>query len=186
MSHRKPAERIVEKHVLWSIGAGLVPIPLLDIAAVSGIQLDMLKQLATLYEVTYTEQEGKVWVTALTGSLAARLAANVLKLVPGIGSILGGISMSVMSGASTWALGQVAIEQLEAHGTFLGMDLDSAKQAYDEAFEKGKKVVSEMKDKKDESKDVFEKLEKLGALRDKGIISEEDFQTKKQQLLEAL
>ncbi|MCB0572184.1 MAG: DUF697 domain-containing protein, partial [Phaeodactylibacter sp.] len=43
------AQEIVKNHVLISMGAGLVPIPILDIAAVTAVQLDMVKNLAQLY-----------------------------------------------------------------------------------------------------------------------------------------
>src|SRR5262249_48329688 len=100
----KETDRIINEHIIWSMGAGLVPVPLLDIAAVSAIQLDMLKQLSTHYGVKYTESEGKVFLSALTGSIFAKLAANAIKLIPGIGSVIGGISMAVLSGGSTYAL----------------------------------------------------------------------------------
>src|SRR5690349_1063795 len=63
----RETDRIINEHILWSMGAGLVPVPLLDIAAVSAIQLDMLKQLCSHYGVAYTESEGKVFLSALTG-----------------------------------------------------------------------------------------------------------------------
>ncbi len=124
----KESERIINEHILWSLGAGLVPVPLLDIAAVSAIQLDMLKQLCTHYGVKYSESEGKVFLSALTGTIAAKIAANALKLIPGIGSVIGGISMSILSGASTYALGQVAVGHFENKGTFANLDLDKAKR----------------------------------------------------------
>src|ERR1700742_4189273 len=111
---RLRAEAIINQHITWAMGAGLVPVPILAIAAVSAIQLDMLKQLATLYGVRYSESEGKAWLSALSGSILAKIAANAFKLIPGIGSILGGISMAALSGASTYALGQVAIAHFEA------------------------------------------------------------------------
>src|SRR5690242_8171823 len=119
---RAKANRIINQHILWSIGAGLVPVPLLDIAAVSGIQLDMLKQLSSHYGVSYSESEGKVWLSALSGSILARVAANAVKLIPGIGSIIGGLSMSALSGASTYALGQVAVAHFERSGDLSNLD----------------------------------------------------------------
>jgi uncharacterized protein (DUF697 family) len=180
----KEAERIINEHILWSMGAGLVPVPLLDIAAVSAIQLDMLKQLCTHYEVKYSESEGKVFLSALTGSIAAKIGANALKLIPGIGSVIGGISMSIVSGASTYALGQVAINHFEHNGTFTNFDLDAAKRAFEGHFERGKEVASKMKDNKAASGDVFEKLEKAKAARDKGVISDDDFEAIKKRLLD--
>lgn len=180
----RESERIVNEHILWSMGAGLVPVPLLDIAAVSAIQLDMLKQLCSHYGVRYSESEGKVFLSALTGSLAAKIAANALKLIPGIGSVIGGISMSILSGASAYALGQVAIGHFENKGTFANLDLETAKRAFDEQFERGKEVAQKMREHKAASGDVFEKLEKAKAARDKGVISDDDFEAIKKRLLD--
>ena len=93
------AQDIVKSHVIYSLGAGLVPVPLLDIAAVSAVQLDMLKQLAKLYGKDFKESAGKSWISAITGSTMARMGASLVKTIPGIGSILGGVTMSVLSGA---------------------------------------------------------------------------------------
>jgi len=186
MADRQRAEKIINQHIVWAIGAGLVPVPILDIAAVSAIQLDMLKQLSTMYGVSYSESEGKAWLSALSGSILARLAANAVKLIPGIGSILGGISMAALSGASTYALGQVAVAHFESDGDFSNLDLSAAKRAYDQEFEKGKQVASKIAEEKEGSKEVFEKLERLKQLRDKGVISDDDFDAMKKKLLDAL
>ncbi|MCC6553385.1 MAG: SHOCT domain-containing protein [Polyangiaceae bacterium] len=178
------AKSIIDQHIVWSIGAGLMPVPILDIAAVSAIQLDMLKQLSALYGVRYTESEGKIWLSALSGSLLARIAANAVKLIPGIGSLLGGVSMAAMSGASTYALGQVAVAHFEGSGDLTNLDVASARRAYEQELEKGKEVASRMAREKKASRDVFEKLERAKELRDKGVISDDDFEAMKQKLLD--
>ena len=43
---REHADAIIKKHVLLSIGGGLIPIPLVDMAAVTALQVSMLEQLA--------------------------------------------------------------------------------------------------------------------------------------------
>jgi len=177
------AHQIVSQHVLWAAGAGLVPIPLVDIAAVTAIQLDMLKQLSTHYKMPYSESEGKAWVSALAGGIAARLGANALKLIPGIGSVLGGAAMSAMSGASTYAIGQVAMSQFSAGRSFTAMDPEAAKRAYKHHFNKGKDVAEELAKNKAKSKDAFEKLTQLAKLRDQGVITAEDFEAQKRRLL---
>jgi uncharacterized protein (DUF697 family) len=186
VTKRKEAKKIVRSHVIWSLGAGLMPVPLFDIAAVTAIQIDMLKQLAELYEADFSKSRGKTFVSALTGSTFAKIGASVVKALPGIGTVLGGVSMSVLSGASTYAVGQVIIAHLEADGDFLNVDLGSAKAAYKEAFEQGKQFVSDLKEEEETAKDVFDALDKLGALKEKGIITEEEFEAKKQELLDRL
>ncbi|MEZ4464839.1 MAG: DUF697 domain-containing protein [bacterium] len=181
-------DAIIRTHVLWATGAGAVPVPLLDLAAVSGIQLDMLKQLAACHGVAYTEQQGKSWLSVLSASLVARIGANALKLIPGIGSLIGGVSMAITSGASTYALGKVASEHFEKAGTFDDLDVEAAKVRYAEAFEEGKKVAREQAEASPaaparEDDDVTSRLERLGALREKGLLTEAEFQAAKKQTL---
>lgn len=186
MTDAARAHTIVNEHVLWAVGAGLLPIPLVDIAAVTAIQLDMLKQLSTHYGMPYSESEGKAWVSALAGGLAARLGANAIKLIPGIGSILGGAAMSVMSGASTYSIGQVAISQFAAGRSFSSMDVEDAKRAYEAHLERGKEVATRMSKDKADAGDTFEKLEKLKKFRDQGVITEADFEAQKSRLLSSI
>lgn len=183
---RAEAERIIRAHVMWSMGAGLIPLPLFDIAAVTAIQIDMLNQLAALYGVDYSRSTGKTFVGALTGSTFARLGASLIKGIPGIGSVVGGLSMSAMSGASTYAVGQVTSRHLESGGDFMNVDTAWARKQYDVAFREGKDVVSDLEKNKAASKQVFEDLEKLADLRDRGILTPEEFDAKKAQLLDQL
>ena len=180
------ADRIIRTHTLWGMGAGLIPVPMFDVLAVSAIQIDMLKQLAEVYEADFTENLGKTFVTALTGGTFARFGASLIKAVPGVGTLVGGASMSVLSGASTYAVGQVAKRHYETGGNLVDIDLDSARKTYDEALESGKRVVGDLKNREAESKDVFSSLERLSDLKQKGVITEEEFEAKKREMLERL
>src|SRR5262249_29658328 len=42
------ADAIIQKHILYSTGAGLIPIPVADLAAVTAVQVSMLEELARL------------------------------------------------------------------------------------------------------------------------------------------
>ena len=183
MTKSDEAEGIVTKHVFWSLGGGLLPIPLLDIAAVTAIQLDMLKALASLYEVDYSKEKGKAFAGALTGSTFARVGASAIKRIPGIGWVAGGLSMSVMSGASTYAVGKIATHVLEAGGDLSANEAESAKFSYQSWFEKGKRFVSDLVPARAGGADVFQALKKLKELQEKDVITDEEFLTKKQELL---
>lgn len=187
MSQRTEADAIIRSHVLWSMGGGLIPIPLVDFAAVTAIQLEMLQQLAHLYGADFSRSNGKAFVSALTGTTLARLGASFLKAIPGVGTVLGGASMALTSGASTYAVGQVAINHFRSGGSLSNFVEDQVKEAYDSAFERGKTYVSDLeKEKGDEAATVYQTLEQLGKLRDQGILTEDEFQTKKQELLARL
>jgi len=185
MVKRMQAEEIVRGHILWAMGGGLMPLPLLDLAAVTAVQMDMLKQLSNLYEVDFSQAMGKSFVTAMTGTTLAKLGTSALKIIPGVGTIVGGLSMSLLSGASTYAVGQIAIGQLESHGEWGSIDLDKAKAKYQEWFEKGKEYVANL-EKENKAATILESLEKLGQLRQQGVISDEEFEAKKKELLARL
>lgn len=141
------ADTIVRNHVVWSMGAGMIPVLIADIFAVSAIQLDMIRQMSKLYDVEFNELQGKAIVSSLTGSTVARLAArSVVKLLPGVGSMIGGVAVSVFAGASTYALGEVFKKHFESGGTILDFDPERVKQMYKEKFEKGKTVAKEWKE----------------------------------------
>jgi uncharacterized protein (DUF697 family) len=187
MSQRTQAEAIIRSHVLWAMGGGLIPIPLVDFAAVTAIQLEMLQQLAQLYGVNYSRSLGKTFVSALTGTTIARLGASFIKAIPGVGSVIGGASMSIASGASTYAVGQVAISHFSSGGSLNNFVDDQVKNAYEAAYERGKSYVSDLEnDQGNEAANIYQALEKLGQLRDQGILTEAEFQTKKQELLSRL
>src|SRR3984893_12969848 len=63
------AAKLVDRFSLWSGAAGLIPIPLVDIAAVGGVQLQMLRKLSEIYGVPFTENRGKSIIASLAGSL---------------------------------------------------------------------------------------------------------------------
>jgi uncharacterized protein (DUF697 family) len=130
MSDEQQADKVIGSHVVWALGGGLIPMPLFDIAAVTAIQMDMLKQLADVYGVEFSSWTGKSFVSALTGSTFARIGASLIKAVPEIGTVIGGISMSAMSGASTYAVGQVAKSVFGSQGGIMEVNMQWAKDAY--------------------------------------------------------
>ncbi|MEZ4982214.1 MAG: DUF697 domain-containing protein [Saprospiraceae bacterium] len=203
------ADTIVRNHVIWSMGAGMIPVLVADIFAVSAIQLDMIRQMSKVYDTEFNELQGKAIVTALTSSTIARITAgSVVKLIPGIGTWLGGVTVSVFAGASTYALGEVFKRHFESGGTILDFDPERVKKLYKEKFEKGKKIAEEwrkqQKDKDaqpeelepnppgfktsttkaaDNVKDPITQLKELGELKTSGIITEEEFEILKKKII---
>lgn len=145
------ADTVIRNHIIWSMGASfLVPIPVADVFAVSALQLDMIRQLCRVYDKDFSESSGKAIITSLTSSIMARAGArSLIKLIPGVGTVIGGVAVSVFNGASTYALGQVFKKHFDSGGTILDFDTERLKKMYREQFEKGKKVAEQLrKDKK--------------------------------------
>jgi uncharacterized protein (DUF697 family) len=210
----KHAETIIRNHVIWSLGAGFIPIVAADVLAVSALQLDMIRQLCRVYDINFSETQGKAIVTSLTSSTIARLSAtSVTKLIPVVGTILGGVTNSIFAGASTYALGEVFKKHFESGGTILDFDPDRLKKLYKEKFEKGKKVAQNLQrqDRQQQTATAAEpaapnkvereseptpapsaapqsavvaRIKELAALRDEGIISDEEFQEMKRKVID--
>ena len=204
MSYKKEAANSsIQKHVLFAMGAGAIPLPLVDLAAVTAIQLDLVKQLSKIYDQNYSENIGKAFIASITSSTLARMGASIIKSIPGLGSVIGGVSMSIMSGASTYALGNVIATFFERNISLSDIDADMAKEMYEEKVEEGKKVVEDLQKKQEaqaaqpepqsdnatpppseKKMDVYSELSKLGELRDKGIISDEEFAKMKKDIID--
>ena len=139
------AGTIIRNHVVWSMGASyVIPLPVADVFAVSAIQVDMIRQLSRVYGIDFAETQGKALVTSLTTSAMTKAGArSLIKLIPGIGTVVGGVATAVLNGASTYALGEVFKKHFGNGGTFLDFDTDRLKKMYNEKFEKGKDVAKQ-------------------------------------------
>jgi len=91
------ANKIIKNHMIYSMGAGFIPLPFADLLGVGAVQLDMIKKLSANYYKNFEELQGKAIITALTGTSLARIGASAVKFIPGIGALAGGVSMAVLS-----------------------------------------------------------------------------------------
>lgn len=184
------ASEIVKNHVGFSLGAGLIPLPAADLVAVSAVQFNMIRQLAGVYQVPFFESLGKNILSAVAGGSVARLGASLVKIIPGVGTLLGELSMPVLSGASTWALGRIVAKHLHQGGTLENLDLTQARSSYDKEIEEGKKVVQEMAQEKlstkSPSEEAMDKIKKLAEMKEAGILTEEEFKQLKEKLMEQI
>lgn len=181
------ANEIIRNHVGFSLGAGLVPFPGADLLAVSAVQLNMLRQLAKLYHVRFLDSLGKSVVSTLVGSGFARLGASLIKAIPGVGTVVGELTMPALSGASTYALGKVVANHFQQGGTLADLDLRTARKEYEEEIETGAAVADEIRQQQPGARSAtdesLDKLRKLAELRDQGIITGDEFQKLKERLL---
>jgi uncharacterized protein (DUF697 family) len=174
----------------YAVSAALLPIPMADLAAVTAVQLNMLRQLSGIYNVRFMDSLGKNVITALVGSGLARMGASAVKMIPGLGTLIGELTMPILSGTSTYALGRVVAKHFANGGTFEDLDFRLARRRYEEEVEEGKKVAKDMTEKPtttaSKPDDIVEKLKKLAELRDASILSDAEFQEMKIRLLDKL
>jgi Domain of unknown function (DUF697) len=65
------ADRIIREKVLWTTGGALLPVSMIDMIAITAVELKMLKELSTRYEVPFTEDQVKSILVSLLAGLAA-------------------------------------------------------------------------------------------------------------------
>lgn len=159
----KHADSVIRNHMIWSMGMSIVvPIPIADIFAVSAVQLDMIRQLCKVYDKDFSETQGKAIVTSLSSSTLARAGArSLVKLIPGIGTLVGGVAVSIFNGGSTYAIGEVFKKHFESGGTILDFDTERLKKVYKEKFEKGKKMAEQVKKEETGKKEDGKTVKKI-------------------------
>jgi uncharacterized protein (DUF697 family) len=140
------AHDIVQNRVWWSVGGGLIPVPWVDVVAVTGVQMSMIASLSNLYGVPFNKNVSKTIVASLLGSVVPSSMANgsigmAIKAIPIMGATLGTVTMSAFSGAATYAIGKVFIQHFETGGTLLDFDVDSMREFFKKEFEIGKGVA---------------------------------------------
>jgi len=144
-SRAEGAQRLVNRHALYSAAAGLVPVPLVDLAATTGIQIKMLKELADNYGVPFQADRGKSIIGALIGGvvptrLAYGLGGSLIKAVPIIGGLLGMVTAPAFASASTYAIGKVFTSHFESGGTLLDFDPEKMRQHFVTEYEAASKA----------------------------------------------
>jgi uncharacterized protein (DUF697 family) len=117
------ASKLVDRFAIWSGVAGLVPLPVVDVLAVGGLQLQMLRRLSQIYNVDFSENRGKALIAALAGCMIPATsgmgAASALKAVPVLNILAAGFVMPVLSAGATFAIGKAFIQHFESGGTLL-------------------------------------------------------------------
>lgn len=147
----KRLEKLSKNHVLASMGVGLIPLPLVDMVALTGIQLDMIRKISAEYDIPFRQDLGKSIISSLMGGfLPVTLGcaiASMIKFIPLIGQTTGAVTMPVVSGAATYAIYKVFVQHFESGGTFLNLDPSKVKSYFSEQFAKGKKFAMDLKTK---------------------------------------
>jgi uncharacterized protein (DUF697 family) len=181
-------ERLITRHVALAMGAAALPMPLVDVAAVTWVQVDLVERLAQRYGVEGDRTRAKAAVLALAGAAAARLGGSLVKAVPGGGWIVGGATQLALAGATTYALGQVYREHFEAEGTLTGPDFESLRERYEAYVERGRELARTLRDQvsfDDEIDPQVEAEERLARLRRAGILTEDEYRRLTEALPEA-
>jgi uncharacterized protein (DUF697 family) len=138
---------IINNNIALAMGAGLIPLPWVDFAAITMVQLKLGKELAGHYGVDYKEEQLKGIVVALLGAYtstaaATTAAAALAKSIPGLGSVIGVVTLPMVAGAITYAVGKIFVQHLDSGRTFLSLSVPDVQAGFLREVENGKQVMS--------------------------------------------
>ena len=117
-NRRAVAEKIVDRYKLYAAMGGLSPIPIITVAGVTVVVLQMVKALSTLYEVPFERDLTRSIVVGLMGGaiptgLGVATASALALAVPGVGFV--GVAVSALTASAlTGRIGLVFVERFES------------------------------------------------------------------------
>jgi len=173
------SKKIIQYHVVMSMGAGAIPFAGIDMLAVGSLQLGMLKKLCVVFDESFENMSSEALICTISGTATARIGAAFIKTIPIIGTAIGSMSMSLMAGASTYALGQMFVRYLDDQVLFKSVDANKAKLLFMHYYQRFLKTFK----KKAKTEYTIDALVDLIDLRREGVITEQSFQTMKAEIL---
>lgn len=146
------ADNVVLGFVTATGATGAIPIPFADAPLLIGEQVAMMVAINLIFKFDVSKDALKSLVTAAIGVGGATvvgktIVANLLKLIPGAGSVAGGAISATTAGVITLALGKAYIQVCKAikMGKFNQDDLtkksgvDALKIAFKEQLKRNKR-----------------------------------------------
>jgi uncharacterized protein (DUF697 family) len=184
MVQDEKADAAIREHVGYAVVASAIPFPVADVVAVTAVQLDLVRQLAGIYGASYDETWGKAAVVSVTTAFgAARIGASAVKAIPGVGWFVGMTTQAALSGASTWAVGQLFKRHFAAGGTPDTFDLAQMREAYHAWLKRGRHAVESMwpdgaitsQPVESSQEKSIRLVERISRLRAEGALTEDEF-----------
>ncbi len=122
------ARAVVDKYAKWSFAVGFIPVPGLDLLALTGTHMKMLHEIAKVYGLSYSNNKIRSTLSALiSGSFPQTVGragmSSMLKGIPVFGTAISLVTMPVTAAASTYAVGTVFVKHFESGGSLLSVDI---------------------------------------------------------------
>lgn len=115
---KKRAQKVVATAVTASFGEGFIPIPFSDAAALVPTQIAMIASITAIFGLNINKSILTSFVSSTIGTAGATIlgktvVSNLIKLIPGVGTVIGGAISGATAGLITTALGESYIKVME-------------------------------------------------------------------------
>ncbi|WP_435141579.1 YcjF family protein [Pseudopelagicola sp. nBUS_19] len=140
------AEKAIRNHMMSAGAVGLVPIPLVDVAGITAVQVSLIRRLAEIYGTSYSERAVRNTIGSLVGGVAGHglgvyTAMSVARFLP-FGGLFSLASLSVVAGGTTYALGRVYQRHFDEGGSVSDVLVDNVSSFFTQQLESGRKLMS--------------------------------------------
>lgn len=117
-SKKKASQAVIATAVAGTFGEGFAPIPFSDAFMLVPTQVGMIAGITVIFGLDINKSFLTSFVTATIGSAGATvlgktIVSNLLKLIPGLGTVAGGLISGTTAGLLTTALGEAYIKIME-------------------------------------------------------------------------
>ena len=105
---KKRCQLVIHSATAASAAAGAIPIPMSDAIPITAAQIGMIIALGKEFDITLSDAAAKsILGVGVTQQAGRAVASNLLKAVPGVGTVVGGFIGASTAAALTEALGWV-------------------------------------------------------------------------------
>ncbi|MFK7931869.1 MAG: DUF697 domain-containing protein [Saprospiraceae bacterium] len=141
-------DAIIRNHALLAAGGGLIPVPGLDVAAVTGIQINMIRRLSELYGLPFEVQDVRTILSCVAatglGKLVSYAVNSYTTLFEEFGSFSDNLTNGLVSGAITFGTGEIIQTHFEHGGTMGDLDYMDFIDYYQEKIQSGDLVPQDI------------------------------------------
>ena len=120
------SKKIIKRWCGFSAMSGVIPIPCVELAAVSTSQLLMLREMPNVHGVKFSWHKGSVLITALLGGLTSGTSMIVLTRL--LFPVVSVVSLAGLNASITYVLGRSFSTHFSQGGTLDDFDIKSLRR----------------------------------------------------------
>lgn len=142
------ADKIIKKHAMMGTAAGLIPLLGLDVAAVTGVQVMMIKKLSELFGIPFEASQVRVAIGSFVATALSRMASGAVRKYFNSFSGFGATELTnaAIAGFITAATGEIYKIHFQNGGDIDSLNITDFWNYFQEEINSGKLSTSTFKE----------------------------------------
>jgi uncharacterized protein (DUF697 family) len=142
---RAKIETIIKNRSLLAASLGIVPIPVLNLASVTVVQVAMVQAITRLYNIEAKKSWIKNIIASVLGGVASTGGSGVLAgglaAVPLVGTSLSVLTAPALNGLTTYAIGYMFVRYFESNDGLFKANAKALGGWFKEGFKQGREKL---------------------------------------------